>query len=99
MASMSLWLLPWIGAVIASWVALRARRAASIPEPAARGGRASLTIVVPTRNEAPRIRGLLESVLSQDHPDFEIVVVDDGSRDGTLETARAAAKGDPRARF
>jgi len=96
---MSLWLLPWIGAVLASVAALRARRSASIPEPAAAAGRASLTIVVPTRNEAPRIRALLESLLSQDHPDFEIVVVDDGSQDATLETARAAAKSDPRVRL
>ena len=94
-----LWLVPWLGAVALCWTSLRARRAASIPEPGPGRGCASTTVVVPVRNEAPRIRGLLESLLAQDHPSFEVLVVDDGSTDGTLDAARAAAAGDPRVRF
>jgi len=50
-------------------------------------------------NEATRIRGLVESVFQQDHPDFEVIIVDDRSTDETLSEARRAAKGDPRVRL
>lgn len=45
----------------------------------------SLSILIPAKNEADNIRGCLESVLSQDYPDFEVVLIDDGSSDGTDE--------------
>jgi len=41
----------------------------------------------------------LESVRAQTHDDFEVVVCDDQSSDGTLDFARALAKADPRFRF
>lgn len=48
------------------------------------GGRAgSVSVLIPTYNHAAFIGETLESVLAQDHPDFEVVVGDDGSRDGT----------------
>lgn len=41
------------------------------------------TIVVPLYNKAPYVRLCLESVLEQTEQDFEVVVVDDGSTDGS----------------
>ncbi len=49
-----------------------------------------LTVVVPCRDEAPRIRATLASIARQDHPDVEIIVVDDASTDGTADVAREA---------
>lgn len=86
-------------AVLVTRSALRAHRAATIPAPAAGAGGASLSVVVAAHDEAKRIGGLIESLLAQDHPDFELIVVDDRSGDGTLEAARHAARGDPRVRF
>lgn len=44
-----------------------------------------LSIVIPVYNETHTIQGLLERVLAVDLPDKEIIVVDDGSQDGTRE--------------
>ncbi len=50
------------------------------------------SVVIPTYNRANFIRDTVESVLKQDHTDFEILVVDDGSTDNT-ETVIAEAFG------
>lgn len=47
----------------------------------------SVTVIVPARNEARNIEACLHSVLAQDHPALEILVVDDRSQDGTGELA------------
>ncbi len=44
-----------------------------------------LSVLVPARNEAENLRRLLPSLLAQDYPDFEVIVHDDGSEDGTWE--------------
>lgn len=43
----------------------------------------SVTIIVPAKNEEKNIRTCLEGLLLQDHPDFEILVVNDNSTDRT----------------
>jgi chlorobactene glucosyltransferase len=67
----------------------------SLPEPprehASDAGMVS--IVVPARNEAGRIPALLDSLGHLRYPEREVVVVDDGSSDGTGEiAARAGAR-------
>jgi glycosyltransferase involved in cell wall biosynthesis len=42
-----------------------------------------VSVVIPTYNRAEFVRGAIASVLRQDCPDIELIVVDDGSRDGT----------------
>ncbi len=47
-----------------------------------------VSIIVPAYNEAAVIGQAIESLLRLDYPSFEVLVVDDGSTDGTAEVAR-----------
>lgn len=44
-----------------------------------------VSFLIPAFNEARHIRQSLEGMLEVDYPDYEIVVVDDGSTDGTVD--------------
>jgi hypothetical protein len=88
----------WVVALVWLVAAFRALRSAAVPAPRPGEGAEALSVVVAAHDEAPRIGGLLRSLLAQDHPDFEVIVVDDRSRDGTGAAARCAAAGDPRVR-
>lgn len=56
-----------------------------------------VSVVIPLYNQAPYIRRTLDSVLAQTHADFEAVVVDDGSTDGSADVVRRYQ--DPRVRL
>ena len=56
----------------------------------------SVCIVVAARNEGDIIERALSSLLRLDYPDFEVILVDDQSSDGTGEIARKMAKADAR---
>jgi chlorobactene glucosyltransferase len=44
-----------------------------------------ISVCVPARNEERNIRACVRSILSQDYPNFEVIVLDDRSNDGTPE--------------
>lgn len=55
------------------------------PQPANAAG---VSIIIPARNEAHNLPTLLESIRRQKEQPREVIVVDDGSVDGTAEVAR-----------
>ena len=57
-----------------------------------------VSIIIPVYNAADKLPRLLDSILSQDEPDFEVIAVDDGSRDGSLAILREYAEKDARIR-
>lgn len=89
--------------LVAAMVALarhqlaRLRTLANDPTPVAPGasavpahGLAELSIVIPARNEAASITALLTSLAPSRSSVRDLLVVDDGSSDGTADLARAA---------
>src|SRR5207342_2634786 len=57
----------------------------------------AVSVVIPAYNRAGSIVRAIESVLRQSYTDFELLVLDDGSTDGTL--AAAGTVTDPRLRL
>jgi cellulose synthase/poly-beta-1,6-N-acetylglucosamine synthase-like glycosyltransferase len=85
-------------AVVAPFVLL-ARHRNAIPKLPASSENVTLprvSIVVPARNEASAIRRAVGSLLAQDYPDLEVIVVDDRSSDATGDVLRALAAKDGR---
>lgn len=59
--------------------------------------RLSVSVVIPTFNRASFLQCAIDSVLSQTFDNFELVIVDDGSTDGTKTLVESYC--DPRIRF
>lgn len=60
--------------------------------------RPQVSIITPAYNAESYLREAVESVLAQSFSDFELLIVDDGSTDGTLQLARTLGAADPRVR-
>jgi len=58
-----------------------------------------VSVLLPVRDGARTLAAALRSVLRQSHRELELVVVDDGSLDGSAELVRAFAARDPRVRL
>ncbi|WP_396278394.1 CDP-glycerol glycerophosphotransferase family protein [Glutamicibacter creatinolyticus] len=58
-----------------------------------------VSVIVPCYNVAPYLEKCLRSILDQDYPFIEVVVVDDGSPDNSYEIARAVAREDRRVKI
>jgi succinoglycan biosynthesis protein ExoA len=55
-----------------------------------------VTVIIPARNEVDSIETCLDSILTQAGADLQVIVVDNGSDDGTAATVRAYGGRDPR---
>ena len=58
-----------------------------------------VSILIPARNEAASIGPALKAILSNDHPSFEVLVMDDNSEDETASMVREYAARDSRVRL
>ena len=67
-------------------------RQADVPD----GDLPGVTVLIPAYNEEQVIATSVRAALDADYPELELLVLDDGSTDGTAAAARAAAAGDPR---
>jgi len=57
--------------------------------PGAENYKPQVAVLIPAYNEEMVIARTIRSVLHSDYPHLRVIVIDDGSRDGTLEAARA----------
>lgn len=59
----------------------------------------SISIITPTKNRLALLGEAIDSVQAQDFADWEHLIVDDGSDDGTAEEVERRSRDDPRIRF
>lgn len=57
-----------------------------------------VSVIVCAYNRAAMLDACLRSIRAQDHPSFEVLVMDDASTDGALDVAKRHASDDPRVR-
>lgn len=69
----------------------QAQKAASSPAP-------QVSFIIASYNARPYLEAAVGSALAQQGVSFEVLIVDDGSQDGSLEDARRLAARDPRVR-
>ena len=55
-----------------------------------------VSIIIPVYNGEKRLKRCVDSILMQDYPDFELILVDDGSRDSSLQIMEDYARQDAR---
>lgn len=89
--ALALALMPVVFATINLWKMPRLRGA---PGPGT-----LVSILIPARNEAANIAGCVEAALRSEGCAVEVVVMDDGSTDGTAAIVHALAARDPRVRL
>lgn len=59
----------------------------------------SATVIVYAKNAEETIRPWLQRMLSQDYPDYEVIVVNDASIDNTAEIVESMIEDEPRLRY
>jgi chlorobactene glucosyltransferase len=69
----------------------RPKKDSTIPESAP-----LISVLIPARNEEANIEACVKSLQKQDYPNFEIIVLDDNSRDRTASIVRQMASTDNR---
>lgn len=55
-----------------------------------------ISIIIPIYNAENTIKKLIETILKQTYNDYEIILVDDGSKDNSLNLIKEIAKKDKR---
>lgn len=58
-----------------------------------------VTVYIPTKNRLPLLKRAVESVLHQDYKNIELIIVDDGSEDGTSIFLEALARKENRVKY
>lgn len=87
--------LPWIAAtVLGPFVIRRRPRLSASPVPAPDDS-PLVSIIVPARNEAENLPGIIATLLTTKYPNYEIIIVDDASTDGTADIADRLAANHP----
>ncbi len=52
----------------------------------------NVSVIIPAYNEEKSIARTIRSISKSDYPDFEVIVIDDGSKDNTLKIAKKTSK-------
>jgi len=81
---------PWLA--VLAFLVLRVRLPSELPAGPPRRT-PPVSVIVPARDEAVNIRACVGSLVASSYPDFEVIVVDDRSADGTAELARSVGSG------
>ena len=87
-----------LAAVAAGLAAHTVVNARLLRVPTATAATARVSVLLPLRDEAARVEPCLRALLAQSGVDLELVVLDDGSTDGTGDLVRTLVDGDPRVR-
>lgn len=58
-----------------------------------------VSVIVPVYNTVSYLPACVRSVLAQTHSDFELILIDDGSQDGSAELCRTLQDTDSRIHF
>ena len=88
--------LPWYLAAWGVWMSLK--NVQSLPSISSDRDKSypRLSVIIAARNEAGTIENALKSVLAQNYPNLEIILVKDRSNDGTDKILQKLAEKDPR---
>jgi|SRR5699024_8511258 len=58
-----------------------------------------LSIIMPAYNSEKHIKSTIKSILNQTHATFELIIINDGSRDGTEKIVKEYQKQDERIKY
>ncbi len=90
---------PVLSATALALTAHTVRNAALLRVPTERTTGERVSVLLPVRDEAGRVGACVTALLASTGVDLEVVVLDDGSSDGTADAVAAVAQGDPRLRL
>jgi peptidoglycan-N-acetylglucosamine deacetylase len=80
---------------LAVWGRARTKR----QEPPSHADGLSVSVIIPAYNEAKVIAASIRKILSSDHRNLSVIVIDDGSTDGTSDIVNASFAANPRVKL
>jgi hypothetical protein len=90
--------LVWLGSAIEMGIGTRKIRSLRAVPPLPPADAPRVSVVIAARNEQEKLSAALRSVLDQDYPGLEVIVVDDRSTDATGAILDQMERGEPRLR-